>query len=158
MQNDTWYILMDGLSINADQEPHFVKIDVIEDDFELPEIDAEAISEVEDAVNDGEPTDDIAGKLADNKDLVDEVLDDMDDEEEYVPTEEDKVHFLSFKLPKFVNLPPTGEDWLVVAGMVMNEDTDYDFTGLAYYQIEGEFKELDEASNIATKVILDGIE
>jgi hypothetical protein len=30
---------LDGLAINADQEPHFVKVPDIEDDFEIPEED-----------------------------------------------------------------------------------------------------------------------
>jgi hypothetical protein len=63
---------------------------------------------------------------------------------------------LSIKLPKFVNFAKTGEDWVVVAGLVMNEDTDEDMMGLAFYSIEGEFKGLEDA-NMATKVVLDGV-
>jgi len=39
-------------------------------------------------------------------------------------TEEDRVHFLSIKLPKYINFAKTNDDWVVVAGMVMNEDCD----------------------------------
>jgi len=67
------------------------------------------------------------------------------------------VHFLSIKLPKFVNFAKTDEDWVVVAGLVMNEDTDEDMMGLAFYSIEGSFKGLEDA-NMATKVVLDGVE
>ncbi len=63
---------------------------------------------------------------------------------------------MSIKLPKFVNFVKTDEDWVVVAGLVMNEDTDEDMMGLAFYSIEGSFKGLEDA-NMATKVVLDGV-
>lgn len=43
--------------------------------------------------------------------------------------------------PKFVNLAPTGDDWSVMAGMVMNEDAEEDFVGIGFYTVEGSFKE-----------------
>ena len=68
-----------------------------------------------------------------------------------------KVHYLSIsKMPKFINLAKTGDDWVVVAGLVMNEDTDVDMMGLSFYQIEGEFGSIEDA-NMATKVVLDGV-
>jgi len=71
---------------------------------------------------------------------------------------EDKVHFLKIaKMPKFANLGKTGDEWNVVGGMVMNEDAEEDFVGLAVYSLEGSFKELDDA-NIATKLVMDGVE
>ena len=59
-----------------------MKAETMTDDFELPEADvflfviikAEALSEVENALNDGSPTDDIAKKLAENMDKVNDVL------------------------------------------------------------------------------------
>lgn len=59
-------------------------------------------------------------------------------------------------MPKFINFAKTGDDWVVVAGLVMNEDTDVDMMGLAFYAIEGEFGGIEDA-NIATKVVLDGV-
>jgi len=99
MQNDTWYILMDGLAINADDEPHFVKASKEVDLFKIPEFEKEAIEKIESAVSDGEPITDIECALAENKDMVDGILDDLTgaDNNDRIVLPEDKVHFLQIK-------------------------------------------------------------
>jgi hypothetical protein len=39
---------------------------------------------------------------------------------------------MNIKIVRFANLHKTG-DWTPVANMIMNEDTTYDFIGLAFY-------------------------
>ncbi len=58
-------------------------------------------------------------------------------------------------MPKFLNIPKS-EDWNTVPNMIMNEDTTYDFTGLVFYQMEGEFKNYDDA-NVACRILFDGV-
>lgn len=56
-----------------------------------------------------------------------------------------------------MNLPKTGSGWGVAAGMVMNDDAKEDFLGIAFYTLEGTFKDI-EGANIATKMVMDGVE
>ncbi len=66
-----------------------------------------------------------------------------------------QVAVLNIKLPNFLNIPKS-EDWNTVPNMMMNEDTTYDFTGFVFYQMEGEFKNYNDA-NIACRILFDGV-
>lgn len=68
---------MDGLGISADQEPHFILKPPVDEGPELSEADEEAMEEIEDAIDDGEPCTDVGKALkehaADVKKAVDKL-------------------------------------------------------------------------------------
>jgi len=72
------------------------------------------------------------------------------------------VHYLKIKrVPKFAKLSKSSEgEWNDVGGMVMNDDAEEDFVGLAFYSMEGEFKETEkpELKAISSQLMLDGVE
>lgn len=173
LQNDTWYILMDGLAINADDEPHFVKAVKEVDLFKIPEFEKNAIQKIESSVSNGETISDIQAALAENKEKVDGILDELVSDggssgssdgssgsNAVAPRTvdpENKVHFLEIKKYKVARFQKSsGENWDVVAPLVMNTVVDNEFTGLVFYSVEGEFEEAPES--IAFKLTIDGVE
>jgi len=92
---------MDGLAINADEEPHFVFASKESDLFKMSEFEANAIKKVEEALDTGEPISDITATLAQNKDTVDSVLNSLtsNSESSYVPKDEDRVRTVSIAKP-----------------------------------------------------------
>lgn len=63
------------MGVSADDEPHFIPKPKEDDGPDIPEVDEEALEEIEDAIDDGEPITDIGKALKDNAGKVKKVID-----------------------------------------------------------------------------------
>lgn len=63
-------MLLDGIAMTADEEPHFIDKPKKEDDPDIPEEEEEALEEIEECIDDGDASTDIGSALKKNANKV----------------------------------------------------------------------------------------
>lgn len=74
-QNDTWYILLDGMGLAIDGKPHFVIAPVEQTLPDIPEVQRELLKNIEVSVESGSEISDFKKSLKANKDKLSGALD-----------------------------------------------------------------------------------
>lgn len=173
LQNDTWYIILDGLAVVADDEPHFIPKPKEDNGPEIPEADEEALEEIEAAIDDGEPVTDIGKALKDNagkvKGVVDKIAgkgkDGAVEEAPEPPKPENMATMTAAPQGPCSSYPEEIEEvWGVAQGLLLEDDFVEDSLSIVFFNIVAEFEvpenEDEEGSEMsfAAKLVQDDVE